>query len=273
MSRMEQIYGRMLAQHIRMRMKDLTSKQLFSVPCPRCGAATGHICELHSGGFRFEPHLDRKLSAVETVERKRMHVDAKLQESRSKFRFATPCYSLKRTSLLSIILGVTFGLSLIGAPRLAAEDNCQPTYDAMSKVMTTPTHIYVTMTAVPNNGDKPITAETIYAAGSAYVKVNGKWTRGGMTLQEVMKKEEENRKNSKTTCRYLKDESVNGETAAVYNTHSETGDIKSDGQIWISKSKGLPLRQEFDIDSGGPGGKNHQSVRYEYTNIQPPPLG
>ena len=175
--------------------------------------------------------------------------------------------------MLSIILGVTFGLSLIGAPRLAAEDNCQPTYDAMSKVMTTPTHIYVTMTAVPNNGDKPITAETIYAAGSAYVKVNGKWTRGRMTLQEVMKKEEENRKNSKTTCRYLKDESVNGEIAAVYNTHSETGDIKSDGQIWISKSKGLPLRQEFDIDSGGPGGKNHQSVRYEYANIQPPPLG
>ena len=42
-------------------------------------------------------------------------------------RFATPCYSLKRTSLLSVILGVTFGISLIGAPRLAAEDNCQPT--------------------------------------------------------------------------------------------------------------------------------------------------
>jgi hypothetical protein len=74
---MEQIYGRMLAQHIRMRMKELTSRQLFSVPCPRCGATTGHLCELHSGGLRFEPHLDRKLSAVETVERKRMHVDAK----------------------------------------------------------------------------------------------------------------------------------------------------------------------------------------------------
>jgi hypothetical protein len=270
---MEQIYGRVLAQHIRMRMRDLTSRQLFSVPCPRCDAPTGRICGLHSGGLRFEPHLDRKLLAIETVERKRMNIDPKLQKSRSKFRFATPCYSLKRTSLLSIILGFTFGLSLIGVPRLAAQDNCQPTYDAMSKVITTPTHIYVTMTAVPNNGDKPITAETIYAAGSAYVKVSGKWTRGQMTPQEVMKKEEENRRNSKTTCRYLKDEAVNGEIAAVYNTHSETGDIKSDGQIWISKSRGLPLRQEFDIDSGGPGGKHHQSVRYEYTNVQPPPLG
>jgi hypothetical protein len=74
---MEQIYGRVLAQHIRMRMKDLTSRQLFSVPCTRCGAATGHLCGLHSGGLRFEPHLDRKLSAIEAVERKRMHVDVK----------------------------------------------------------------------------------------------------------------------------------------------------------------------------------------------------
>ena len=60
-----------------MRMKDLTSRQLFSVPCTRCGAATGHLCGLHSGGLRFEPHLDRKLSAIEAVERKRMHVDVK----------------------------------------------------------------------------------------------------------------------------------------------------------------------------------------------------
>jgi hypothetical protein len=74
MSPMEQIYGRVPAQHIRMRMKDLTSRQLFSVHCPRCGAATGHLCELHSGGVRFEPHLDRKLAAAEAVETKRTHV-------------------------------------------------------------------------------------------------------------------------------------------------------------------------------------------------------
>jgi hypothetical protein len=230
------------------------------------------VTEVLAGEHRFGEHHTLGLSAVEAVEHKRMHVDPTLQKSRSKFRFATPCYSLKRTSLLSIILGVTFGLPLIGAPRLAAQDNCQPTYDAMSKVMTTPTHIYVTMTAVPNKGDKPIIAETIYAAGSSYVKVSGKWTRSSMTPQQALKREEENRKNSKTTCHHLKDESVNGETAAVYSTHSETDETKSDGQIWISKSRALPLRQEFDIDSGGPGGKHHQSVRYEYANVQPPPL-
>jgi hypothetical protein len=57
----------------------------------------------------------------------------------------------------------------------------------------------------------------------------------------------------------------------VYSTHAERShpETKSDGQVWISKSKGLPLRNEMDID-GGDRIKNHHSVRYEYTNVQPP---
>lgn len=39
-----------------------------------------------------------------------------------------------------------------------------------------------------------------------------------------------NRRNSKANCRYLHDESVNGEIAAVYSTHAENSDQKSDGQ-------------------------------------------
>jgi hypothetical protein len=57
-----------------MRMTHLTPIQLSSVPCPSCGAAAGHLCELHSGGLRVEPHLDRKLAAAEAVETKRTHV-------------------------------------------------------------------------------------------------------------------------------------------------------------------------------------------------------
>jgi len=59
----------------------------------------------------------------------------------------------------------------------------------------------------------------------------------------------------------------------VYGTHSERAkpDVKSDGQIWISKSKGLPLKDEIDISSDG--FKNHHSTRYEYANVQAPPIG
>jgi hypothetical protein len=162
---------------------------------------------------------------------------------------------------------LTFGMALIGSTPLAAE-GCQPVIDAMSKIYTTPTHLYTTMQGGHTN-------EVIYASGVAYDNVRGKWARSPVTLRQVMKMGEENRQNSKYTCRYLRDESVNGETAALYSAHAErsipemSSAIKSDGQIWISKTKGLPLRHEEDIDDGA-GTKMHHSTRYEYTNVRPP---
>jgi hypothetical protein len=50
--------------------KELTPKQILSVPCITCGATIGEACELHTGALRFEPHRDRKLSAAETVRKK-----------------------------------------------------------------------------------------------------------------------------------------------------------------------------------------------------------
>ena len=50
--------------------KELTPKQMRSVPCSTCGAAVGEACELHTGAPRTEPHRNRKLSAAEAVETK-----------------------------------------------------------------------------------------------------------------------------------------------------------------------------------------------------------
>lgn len=50
--------------------KELTPKQILSVPCNTCGAAIGEACELHTGAPRTEPHRDRKLSATEAEETK-----------------------------------------------------------------------------------------------------------------------------------------------------------------------------------------------------------
>ena len=86
----------------------------------------------------------------------------------------------------------------------------------------------------------------------------------------MLEQEKENREHGKATCRYLREEVVGGEAAAVYSAHSENEDVKSDGQVWISKN-GLPLREELDIDIGDPG-KMHHSIRYEYSNVQVPPM-
>jgi hypothetical protein len=50
----------------------------------------------------------------------------------------------------------------------------------------------------------------------------------------------------------------------------ETQEFKEDSQIWISKSNGLPLREEQEMDYGGQIGKLHNSGHFEYGNVRPP---
>jgi len=52
----------------------MTAKQLSAVPCPICGVAAGQSCVLYSGALRSDPHVDRRLAAVEAVEVKRDNV-------------------------------------------------------------------------------------------------------------------------------------------------------------------------------------------------------
>jgi hypothetical protein len=76
---------------------------------------------------------------------------------------------------------------------------------------------------------------------------------------------------TKHSCRYVREEAVNGEATVVYAAHSESEYAKVDMTVWISKSKGLTVRQDVDMDVGGLMGKSHTSSRYDYTNVAPPP--
>jgi hypothetical protein len=91
-----------------------------------------------------------------------------------------------------------------------------------------------------------------------------------MTPQELAELRQPKLHNDKATCKYLKDELVNGEMTAVYSSHDVSPKGVVDTQIRISKAKGLPLRQNMDIDAGGGKGKSHSSTRFEYGNIKPP---
>ena len=175
-------------------------------------------------------------------------------------------------SMLFVLAALLMAISFLCPPAQAADSACQVVSDVGRKVLTTPTHIYTTRTAAFRSGDKPTMSETIYAGGAIYVRVNDHWTRSTITPQDMLQQKKDNQNNSKMTCRYLREESVNGEAAAVYSTHTETEDDKVDVQVWISKIKGLPLREELDVDVGGNLGKSHSSMRYEYGNVQPPRL-
>jgi len=163
-----------------------------------------------------------------------------------------------------------FVLSLLGMGQVLpahAADSCQPVFDALTKVATTPSHSYTTSTSV--NGGTPTEAETIFANGQKYIRARGKWMRIPVTSQDVLEQEKEKEEKGKSTCQFLRGESVNGEAAALYAAESENEGIKSTAQTWISKSKGLPLRTEEDLDTGDKD-KQHVSIRYEYNNVHPP---
>ena len=64
------LLNRETSHHAVMKSKELTPKQILSVRCSACGAATGEVCELSTGAPRTEPHRDRKRTAADAAERK-----------------------------------------------------------------------------------------------------------------------------------------------------------------------------------------------------------
>jgi hypothetical protein len=153
-------------------------------------------------------------------------------------------------------------------PPAHAADSCQPVFDAEKKLVTTPSHSYTTSTAVKDGN--PQTAETVMVQGKKYIRANAEWMDPHVTTAEVLEQEEENEKTGKSSCQFVRSKSVNGESASLYHLLRETSGFKEDSQIWISKTSGLPLREEQDIDYRGPIGKRHNSARFEYSNVQPP---
>ena len=152
---------------------------------------------------------------------------------------------------------------------------CQTILDASNKLYSTPFHMYMTQTSPGIENGKPVNSELIFVGGPRrYVLYDGKWTPSPFSTEDLKELEERNLKNAKNqSCRYLRDEPVNGESAALYTQHSESENGKDDSQVWISKSKGLVLRTETDLDTaGGANGKNHLSIRFEYGNVQAPKL-
>jgi hypothetical protein len=174
---------------------------------------------------------------------------------------------IARARLLCILIGFTIATPLIFAPPLKAQADCKVMYkmlaDAQAKLHSTPAHVYTTSKI----GSQTFPSEMIYAAGSMYMKINGKWSlAGSIKDMEASEKPLQQHANAKETCRHVKDEPVNGNMAAVYASHSETPKGTLDMQVWISKANGLVLRSDMDSDHG----KDVISIRYEYGNIKPP---
>ncbi len=171
------------------------------------------------------------------------------------------------------VFSTLFGFGLLTAilcwsAPVRSQDSCQPLYDALTRLATTSSHSYASMTD-PSDG-KASATEFIYMQDKAYMKVGGHWADGPTTPKEFLEKEMQTRKNSHAKCQLLRSDSAEGQAATLYSLHSESEHAKEDAQVWISKATGLPLREEADIELSGSPGKRHVSNRYEYSNVRAP---
>lgn len=66
------------------------------------------------------------------------------------------------------------------------------------------------------------------------------------------------------TCTWLRDETIDGQPAAVYREQYKGDTGSTTATIWISKSSGRLLREEQDGDINGKG-KGHISYRWSST--------
>ncbi len=168
---------------------------------------------------------------------------------------------------------VLLGFALVAATvcwsaTASAQDSCQPIYDALTRLATTPSHSYASMT--DPSGGKATATEFIYMQDKTYMKVGSNWTHGPITPKELLEKEMQNRKNSHAKCQLVRSDSTEGQAATLYSLHGENEHSKEDAQVWVSKTTGLPLREEADVELSASPGKRHVSNRYEYGNVRAP---
>jgi hypothetical protein len=177
--------------------------------------------------------------------------------------------------VLRSVAGATVLALLISTP-LAAQGmspQCMQIFGVMEKLWDKPFHMYMVDSAGTDarlHGGKPRVSESIFINGVNYVLVRGKWIKSPVDVLEMRKDMNEQIKTTKATCAHVRDDSINGESVAVWKVHTETENGDTDNQLWISKSRNLVLRGEIFLDVGGTLGKSHTISNYVYTNVQAP---
>jgi hypothetical protein len=144
---------------------------------------------------------------------------------------------------------------------------CQPVIAAMARVAGIPSHQYMTRT-LPGMGSKQ--SEVVITASAMWILVDGRWKSipydGQRQVAEMKRKYAEAVASGSVSCARAADEAAGGEPAAVYTLHQTTEAGTTDTRVWISTSRGLPMRQVIDI----PELKARTDSRFDYANVQPP---
>jgi hypothetical protein len=174
----------------------------------------------------------------------------------------------RRAPLAGLCLLAAFALPSAATAQTPVPPECKPMLTAGEKQFTVPSHAFMTTTGM---GPAPNHSEVININGATYVKVRDNWMKSPRSSEQLAKQSKEQIANARSySCKQMPDDVVGGVAASVYSSHTEMGQGATDTQVWVAKSTGLPLKSEVDMNLSGR--KSHVSVRYEYGNVQAPPV-
>ena len=163
---------------------------------------------------------------------------------------------------LKSALAAGLAVILAAGPRPALADACGTVMDAMFAQAKLP---YAGSGDMIHPGKAPMHTEVVVTGGKMYVQVMGRWQSMPFSAEETISTAKQKMAETRHVCRQAGTDAVNGEAATIYAEHADkAGAVES--RMWISDSRGLPLKVEVKVPSGG----MTQTLEYHYDNIQAP---
>lgn len=170
-----------------------------------------------------------------------------------------------RALLSSYFSGLAAVILMATSP--ARADDCA-TIRAASIAQIKVPHTDAHLTIPP--GMAPQQIDMVFKNDKVYTRYNGAWSSMAFPAQDqidtINKVASTTRPGADYSCQKVGNESINGESAAVFASHDASHGKVTDSRIWLSDKTGLPLKSEIHLSNG-------TVVRdeFRYTNVDAPP--
>jgi hypothetical protein len=147
-------------------------------------------------------------------------------------------------------------ISVFAMPALA-DDCASAAKSAMSNSGRTPVTIAITKTSAQG---KQTTTRQVQTVTNKYVQTeNGQWYVMNIAIKDLI----DDLDGATVTCHRSGNDTVNGETATVYNVQVDAEETMKNNKIWVSP-KNLILKSEGTIEDA------HYTTLYDYAHVTPP---
>ena len=152
-------------------------------------------------------------------------------------------------------------------PALSQDASCDAVVGTFARLAQTPNHQFTEQRGRSGAGR----TESITTGTTRYIWTEGKWTSQPFSPAAEIMEEAARAKSEKSTCRWIRDENIEGVAASLYSVQTKADYGSSDTKLWIAKVNGLPVREEIKLDLAKVPGKTRIEVRFVYAGVAPPP--